>query len=69
MPRHHRASSYLSPSPGISTRRINDPIPSLACEGISKSEVSRICSELDAVVDSFLGRPLDGGPYPDWWMR
>ena len=26
-------------------------------EGISKSQVSRICSE------------LDGGPYPDWWMR
>ncbi len=27
-----------------------------------------ICSELDAVVDSFLGRPLDGGPYPYLWL-
>ena len=31
-------------------------------EGIS--EVSRICQELDVVVDGFLGRPLDGGPLP-----
>ena len=29
----------------------------LGCEGISKSQVSRICGELDRVVDSFLDRP------------
>ena len=40
----------------------------LGCEGISKSQVSRICSELDAVVDAFLSRPLDGGPYPYLWL-
>ena len=33
-------------------------------EGISKSQVSRICQELDVVVDGFLGRPLDGDPTP-----
>ena len=49
---------------GVSTRRVEDLVQALGCEGISKSQVSRICSELDAVVDSFLGRPLDGGPYP-----
>ena len=38
------------------------------CEGISKSQVSRICSELDEVMDGFLGRPLDGGPYPYLWL-
>ena len=27
--------------------------------GVSKSQVSRICQELDGVVESFLGRPLD----------
>ena len=27
-----------------------------------------ICSELDSVVGSFLGRPLDGGPYPYLWL-
>ena len=41
---------------------------SLGCEGISKSQVSRICQELDQVVESFLGRPLDGGPYPYLWL-
>ena len=28
-----------------------------------------ICSEWDSVVDSFLGRPLDGGPYPYLWLN
>ena len=37
-------------------------------EGISKSQVSRICQELDVVVDGFMGRPLDGGPYPYLWL-
>ncbi len=49
---------------GVSTRRVEDLVQALGCEGISKSQVSRICSELDGVVGSFLGRPLDGGPYP-----
>ena len=37
-------------------------------EGISKSQVSRICGELDRVVDSFLDRPLAGGPYCYLWL-
>ena len=41
---------------------------SLGCEGISKSQVSRICAELDVVVASFLERPLDGGPYRYLWL-
>ena len=41
---------------------------SLGCEGISKSQVSRICSEFDTVVTSFLERPLDGGPYRYLWL-
>ena len=49
---------------GVSTRRVDDLVKALGCEGISKSQVSRICQELDVVVDGFLGRPLDGGPYP-----
>ena len=53
---------------GVSTRRVEDLVQALGCEGISKSQVSRICSELDAVVESFLGRPLDGGPYPYLWL-
>ncbi len=37
---------------GVSTRRVDDLVRSLGCEGISKSQVSRICSELDSVVSS-----------------
>ena len=53
---------------GVSTRRVDDLIQALGCDGISSSQVSRICEQLDEVVDSFLGRPLDGGPYPYVWL-
>ena len=53
---------------GVSTRRVDDLVRSLGCEGISKSSVSRLCSELDAVVSSFLERPLGGGPYRYLWL-
>ena len=49
---------------GVSTRRVDDLIQALGCDGISSSQVSRICEQLDEVVESFLGRALDGGPYP-----
>ena len=39
-----------------------------ALPSISKSQVSRICSELDEVEEDFLGRPLDGGSYPYLWL-
>ena len=53
---------------GVSTRKVDALVKSLGCEGISKSQVSRICQELDHVVESFLSRPLDGGPYPYLWL-
>ena len=53
---------------GVSTRRVDDLVKALGCEGISKSQVSRICSELDGVVERFLNRPLDGGPYCYLWL-
>ena len=53
---------------GVSTRRVDDLVKALGCESISKSQVSRICQELDVVVDGFLGRPLGGGPYPYLWL-
>ena len=43
---------------GVSTRRVDDLIKALGCDGISSSQVSRICQQLDEVVESFLGRPL-----------
>ena len=53
---------------GVSTRKVDALVKSLGYEGISKSQVSRICQELGQVVESFLGRPLDGGPYPYLWL-
>ena len=51
---------------GVSTRRVDDLVKALGCEGISKSQVSRICQELDVVVDGFMGRPLDPTPTCGW---
>ncbi len=38
---------------GVSTRRVDDLVRALGCEGISKSQVSRICRGLDEVVEKF----------------
>ena len=53
---------------GVSTRRVDDLVRSMGCEGISKSQVSRICKKLDEVVEAFRSRPLDTGPYPYIWL-
>ena len=48
---------------GVSTRRVDDLVKTLGLIGISKSQVSRLCQELDAEVERFRTRPLEG-PYP-----
>jgi putative transposase len=45
---------------GVSTRKVDDLVKALGVDGISKSEVSRICGELDTVVTAFRLRPLTG---------
>jgi putative transposase len=45
---------------GISTRKVDDLVRALGIEGISRSEVSRICKVLDEEVKTFLHRPIDG---------
>lgn len=45
---------------GVSTRKVDDLVRALGVDGISKSEVSRICGELDTVVTAFRTRPLVG---------
>lgn len=50
---------------GVSTRKVDDLVAALGIDtGISKSEVSRICSELDAVVATFRDRPLGHTAFP-----
>ena len=43
---------------GVSIRRVDDLVQSLGITGISKSEVSRICSALDTEVETFRKRPI-----------
>jgi transposase-like protein len=45
---------------GVSTRKVDDLMKALGVDGISKSEVSRICGELDTVVTAFRTRALTG---------
>jgi putative transposase len=50
---------------GISTRKVDDLVQALGVgSGISKSEVSRICSQLDGDLDAFRNRPLDHVEFP-----
>ena len=51
------AEAYVK---GVSTRKVEDLVAALGLDGISKSEVSRICERLDAQVEAFRGRPLLG---------
>jgi putative transposase len=53
---------------GVSTRRVDDIARAMGIEGISKSQVSRICAELDTQVTAWRNRPLDQGPYPFVWV-
>ena len=52
---------------GISTRRVDDLVQTLGMQGISKSQVSRLCAELDKEVERFRRRKLEG-PYPYVWL-
>jgi putative transposase len=50
---------------GVSTRKVDDLVTALGIDtGISKSEVSRICAELDRVVATFRERRLDHVRFP-----
>lgn len=50
---------------GISTRKVDDLVQALGVEsGISKSEVSRICAQLDGDLEAFRNRPLDHVEFP-----
>lgn len=52
---------------GVSTRAVDDLVKSLGMTGISKSQVSRLCEEIDARVRAFLDRPITGH-WPFVWL-
>jgi transposase-like protein len=45
---------------GISTRSVDELVKAMGMTGISKSQVSRLCAEIDERVGAFLDRPIEG---------
>lgn len=58
------AEAYVQ---GVSTRSVDALIKSMGATGVSKSHVSRICSEIEGRVSEFLNRPLEGN-FPYVWL-
>jgi transposase-like protein len=57
--------AYVS---GVSTRRVDDLVRAMGIDGISRSEVSRICAALDAEAERFRCRPLGETAFPYAWF-
>ena len=51
----------------ISTRAVDDLVKAMGAGGMSKSQVSRLCAEIDERVNAFLARPLEGA-WPYLWL-
>ena len=52
---------------GVSTRSVDDLVKAMGMAGISKSQVSRLCEEIDDRVKGFLERPIEG-EWPYLWL-
>ena len=52
---------------GVSTRSVDALVQAMGGTGVSKSEVSRLCAELDERVGAFLNRPIEG-EWPYLWL-
>src|SRR5919206_4693221 len=52
---------------GVSTRSVDDLVKAMGMTGIAKSQVSRLCEEIDGKVKAFLGRPIEGD-WPYLWL-
>lgn len=52
---------------GVSTRSVDELVQAMGMSGISKSQVSRLCGEIDEKVQTFMSRPLEGD-WPYVWL-
>ena len=52
---------------GVSTRSVDELVKAMGMTGISKSQVSRLCAEIDERVGAFLNRPIEGD-WPYVWI-
>jgi putative transposase len=51
----------------LSTRSVDELVRAMGMSGISKSQVSRLCEEIDGKIEAFLNRPLEGD-WPYLWL-
>ena len=52
---------------GVSTRRVDELVQAMGLTGISKSQVSKLCKDIDERVNAFLDRPIEG-EWPYLWL-
>jgi putative transposase len=52
---------------GVSTRRVDELVQAMGLSGISKSQVSKLCKDIDERVNAFLERPIEG-EWPYLWL-
>lgn len=52
---------------GVSTRSVDELVKAMGMSGISKSQVSRLCADIDERVNAFLNRPIEGD-WPYLWI-
>src|SRR5262244_565827 len=52
---------------GVSTRRVDELVQAMGLSGISKSQVSKLCKDIDERVGAFLDRPI-AGDWPYLWL-
>src|SRR3982074_3252216 len=52
---------------GVSTRSVDELVKAMGMTGISKSQVSRLCGEIDGKIKAFLQRPIEGD-WPYLWI-
>ena len=52
---------------GVSTRSVDELVKAMGMSGISKSQLSRLCADIDERVNAFLNRPIEGD-WPYLWI-
>jgi transposase-like protein len=52
---------------GVFTRRVDELVQAMGLSGISKSQVSKLCKDIDERVNAFLERPIEG-EWPYLWL-
>src|SRR6266516_1569115 len=52
---------------GVSTRRVDELVQAMGLSGISKSQVSKLCKDIDERVNAFLDQPIHGD-WPYLWL-